>query len=84
MYLKESQFEHHFHDHHQSHNGHGSFILPFTIGGFLYIALVGIIPEILKETNLKISLSQIFSFMLGIAFIFALTQFENILASQFL
>lgn len=28
-------------------------ILPFTAGGFIYIALVTVVPELLKETSLK-------------------------------
>ena len=28
-----------------------AWILPFTSGGFLYIALVTVVPDLLKETN---------------------------------
>lgn len=30
-----------------------SAILPFTAGGFIYIALVTVVPELLKETSAK-------------------------------
>ena len=30
-----------------------SWILPFTSGGFLYIALVNVVPDLLQENNLR-------------------------------
>lgn len=30
-----------------------SWILPFTSGGFLYIALVNVVPDLLEESSLK-------------------------------
>ena len=50
-----------------------SWILPFTSGGFLYISLVGIIPEIVKEENVKISFKQFIAFTVGILFIYILS-----------
>jgi zinc transporter 13 len=50
-------------------NARTSWILPFSAGGFLYIALVTLLPDILdKETNLQNSLRQIGCVILGIAF----------------
>ncbi len=60
-------------------SGHRSFILPFTIGGFLYIALVGIIPEIVEEADHNVSLKQLFYFIVGVLFIFLLTQIEALI-----
>lgn len=81
MYLETNQLhEHHLHDHH----GHGSFIVPFTIGGFLYIALVGIIPDIVKEEDKKVSFLQILFFIIGVSFIYCLTEFETIMANYFM
>lgn len=42
------------------------FLLPFTAGGFLYIAASDLIPEIRKETDLKKSLASFSIFVLGI------------------
>ena len=28
-----------------------AWVLPFTAGGFLYIALVTVVPDLMKETN---------------------------------
>jgi zinc transporter 13 len=41
-------------------------ILPFTSGGFLHIALVSILPELLNEPNLHQSLKQAFFIASGI------------------
>jgi len=30
-----------------------AWILPFTSGGFLYIALVNVVPDLLKESNIR-------------------------------
>lgn len=44
-------------------------ILPFSAGGFLYIALVNLLPEILsRRTNLRDSMEQIGCVILGITF----------------
>lgn len=50
-------------------NARTSWILPFSAGGFLYIALVTLLPDILdKETNFRNSLGQIGCVILGILF----------------
>jgi len=42
-------------------------ILPFSAGGFLYIALVNLLPEILdKETDLRSTLGQVTCVILGV------------------
>ena len=49
-----------------------SWLLPFTAGGFLYIALVSIIPQLLGEGNeVLASLAEVFVLVLGI-FVMAL------------
>ena len=68
---------------HSSHSGGPSFALPFTIGGFLYIALVGIVPEIVSETDRNVSLLQLFSFISGVIFIYLLVEIENNLLPSF-
>ncbi|PSN30107.1 Zinc transporter ZIP13 [Blattella germanica] len=43
-----------------------SWILPFTAGGFLHIALVTVLPDLLQEKNPKESLLQLVSLLGGI------------------
>ncbi|KAM9861215.1 zinc transporter ZIP13 [Aulostomus maculatus] len=42
-------------------------ILPFTSGGFLYIALVNVVPDLLEESSLRHSLLQILLIICGVA-----------------
>ncbi len=42
------------------------FIISFTIGGFIYIAAADLIPEMKKETDLRKSMLQLTSLILGI------------------
>ncbi|XP_047437478.1 zinc transporter ZIP13 isoform X2 [Mugil cephalus] len=44
-----------------------AWILPFTSGGFLYIALVNVVPDLLEESNLRHSLLQILLIFCGVA-----------------
>ncbi|XP_016357600.1 zinc transporter ZIP13-like isoform X2 [Sinocyclocheilus anshuiensis] len=44
-----------------------AWILPFTSGGFLYIALVNVVPDLLQETNPRNSFLQILLLFCGIA-----------------
>ena len=48
--------------------GFSNFILPFTAGGFIYIATSDLIPELHKENDLKRSTASFFAFLLGIIF----------------
>ena len=44
-------------------------ILPFSAGGFLYIALVNLLPEILdRQTNVRNTIKQVVCVIVGIAF----------------
>lgn len=52
------------------------FILPFTVGGFLYISCSSLIPELHKECGWKESLWQILAFIAGIAIMVALLLLE--------
>lgn len=49
------------------------FVLPFTAGGFIYIASSDLIPELKKETNIKKSLLQLLGLLLGIGLMLLLT-----------
>ena len=43
-----------------------SWLLPFTAGGFLYIAMVSIIPQLLQEDNWSHSIYQLAGLLLGV------------------
>ena len=55
-----------------------SMVLSFTAGGFIYIALVSVIPELLAEssTNFKQSLYQIVAMVSGVYMMVLVAQFE--------
>ncbi|XP_029937147.1 zinc transporter ZIP13 isoform X1 [Myripristis murdjan] len=44
-----------------------AWILPFTSGGFLYIALVNVVPDLLEESSFRHSLLQILLICCGVA-----------------
>jgi zinc and cadmium transporter len=48
--------------------GFVTFLLPFTAGGFLYIAASDLIPELHKENNLKKSMLSFAFFVVGVVF----------------
>jgi len=45
------------------------FLLPFTAGGFIYIAACDLVPELHKQKDLKKSAASMFAFLCGIIFI---------------
>ena len=45
------------------------FLLPFTAGGFIYIAACDLVPELHKQPDLKKSALSMFAFLCGILFI---------------
>jgi zinc and cadmium transporter len=47
-------------------------IIPIAIGGFIYIAGSDLIPELHKDTNIKRSIIQIISFIIGVLIMLAL------------
>ncbi|CRL02508.1 CLUMA_CG015331, isoform A [Clunio marinus] len=52
-------------------------ILPFTAGGFIYIATVSVIPELLEHsTKLWQSLKEIFALLLGVLMMVLITHLE--------
>ena len=51
----------------------GLYVLPFTAGGFVYIASSDLIPELHRETGAKKSFKQLFALLLGILVMFLLT-----------
>jgi len=53
-----------------------SFLLPFTIGNFIYIASSDLIPELHKETNPAKSFIQLIMLLFGIGIMFSLLFLE--------
>ena len=52
--------------------GFDLFIVPFTAGGFIYIATADLIPELKKETAARRSLLQLLCILIGLALMLAL------------
>lgn len=50
-----------------------AWVLPFTSGGFIYIAMVTILPDLLREKNLWRSIQQTCLLLAGIAIMMAVT-----------
>jgi len=51
-------------------------ILPFTAGGFIYIATVSVIPELLEGATLKQSIMEVIALLLGVYMMVLITEFE--------
>jgi len=57
--------------------GSSAFILPFTAGGFIYIATVSVIPDILEGTStLKQSVMEIAALLSGVFMMVIIAQYE--------
>lgn len=52
-------------------------LLPFTAGGFLYIALVSIVPGLLQESNLKACITQLLGLVTGVVVMAMVTMVEK-------
>jgi zinc transporter 7 len=53
-----------------------SWILPFTAGGFVYIATVSVIPELLSDSKLWQSIQEIFALLTGVAMMVVIAKLE--------
>jgi zinc and cadmium transporter len=51
-------------------------VIPFTVGGFIYIASADLIPELHKETDPKKSIFQLLGIMFGIAVMLSMLLIE--------
>lgn len=56
--------------------GFDQFMIPYTVGGFLYIALADLIPELHRDNHFKRTLLHIFGFIAGIAVMWLLLFLE--------
>ncbi len=57
--------------------GFAGFLLPIAVGGFLYIALVDLLPELRKEVAFSRTVSQTVAFLIGILAIYAVGFFSE-------
>jgi len=53
-----------------------AWILPFTAGGFIYIATVSVIPELLEDSKIGQSIKEIFALLAGIAMMVVIAKYE--------
>lgn len=53
-----------------------SWILPFTAGGFIYVATVSVIPELLEGTSLGQSIKEIIALSIGVLSMVVIAQYE--------
>ena len=51
-------------------------ILPFTAGGFIYIALVSVLPELLEDTTLGQTLKELVTLIIGVGLMVFITYLE--------
>ncbi|XP_037076698.1 protein catecholamines up-like [Pollicipes pollicipes] len=51
-------------------------ILPFTAGGFIYIATVSVIPELLEKTNLWQTVKELLALLVGIYMMVLIAEYE--------
>lgn len=53
-----------------------SWILPFTAGGFVYIATVAVIPELLSDSKLWQSIREIGALLAGVGMMVVIAKLE--------
>ncbi|CAJ0577433.1 unnamed protein product, partial [Mesorhabditis spiculigera] len=53
-----------------------TWVLPFTAGGFIYIATVSVIPELLENSSLKQTVLEIIALLTGIYMMYLIAMYE--------
>ena len=53
-----------------------AWVLPFTAGGFIYIATVSVIPELLEDSSLWQSFKEIVALLVGVAMMVFIAEME--------
>ena len=53
-----------------------AWILPFTAGGFIYIATVSVIPELLEDSKPFQSVKEILAMIVGVAMMIVIAFYE--------
>ena len=54
-----------------------TWVLPFTAGGFIYIATVSVIPELLENSHFWQSVGEVFALLLGVGMMMAISWLEE-------
>jgi len=49
-----------------------SWIIPFTAGGFIYVATVTVLPELLAKSSLKLMLCEFVAIFAGVAIMYGI------------
>ena len=57
-------------------NAATAWILPFTAGGFIYIATVSVIPELLQDTKIGQSIKEIVALLTGLVMMVIIAKYE--------
>jgi len=57
-------------------NAATSWVLPFTAGGFIYIATVSVIPELLQDSKLGQSVKEIAALVTGVLMMVFIAKYE--------
>ena len=52
------------------------YILPFTAGGFIYIATVDVLPDLLKDSNVIQTIYEVIAMGVGVFFMVVITWYE--------
>ncbi|ROT69753.1 hypothetical protein C7M84_012032 [Penaeus vannamei] len=55
-----------------------AWILPFTAGGFIYIATVSVIPELLENTQFWQSIFEVIALLSGVSLMVVIAQLEEV------
>lgn len=53
-----------------------AWILPFTAGGFIYIATVSVIPELLEESKFWQTVKELLALLTGVAMMVFIAEIE--------
>ena len=57
-------------------NGVSIYVMPFTAGGFIYIATVSVIPELLEGSSFVQSSKEILALLLGVFMMVVISWYE--------
>ena len=57
-------------------NGVSIYVMPFTAGGFIYIATVSVIPELLEGSSFVQSIKEILALLLGVFMMVVISWYE--------
>lgn len=53
-----------------------SWVLPLTAGGFIYIATVSVLPDLLEDSKLVQSIKEVIALILGVSMMIFIANYE--------